>query len=155
MNLVKDAEAGAVGGLAGGMAMTAFMVGATKAGVITSSLPLRTDRWIQGSPNITAPPQSAQEQARAQAMHLAYSAMLGAGFGILSATLHLKKPVPSGPLYGMGIYAINLLGVLPLFGLTKGPWNESKMTVARRVMMHNVFGLVTALVTKKVRQRLG
>lgn len=152
--LIKDVAAGAVGGLAGGLVMTAFMLTATKVGVIDSPLPLRFDRWMLGNVGLTERPRSAMEQARSQSEHLAFSAVLGAGFGALRSKAALPA-FPTGPLYGLGVYAVDLIGLFPALGLTKGPWNEPKTTVGRRVMMHVVFGVVTALVSEQLRKRLG
>jgi hypothetical protein len=81
------------------------------------------------------------------------SALFGGGYGFLRWATRVS-PIPAGPLYGMGVYAANLAGVGPLTRLTPGPWKEEPVTVGRRLMMHTVFGVVTALVSKKVRQRI-
>jgi hypothetical protein len=87
------------------------------------------------------------------AEHLMMSATLGAGYGALQAALDLPA-LPAGPLYGLSIYALMLGGVGPVLGVMAGPWNEESMTVGRRVMMHAVYGTVTALVYERMRQEL-
>jgi len=43
-------------------------------------------------------------------------------------------------------------GVGPALGLTRGPWTQQPMTVTRRVMMHALYGTVTAFVSRRVRR---
>ncbi len=37
-----------------------------------------------------------------------------------------------------------------LLGVTPGPWNQEPLTVGRQLMMHAVYGVVTALVAERV-----
>lgn len=86
-------------------------------------------------------------------MHMLYSALLGAGYGALRSGLDAPA-IPSGPLYGLGIYVLNIGAILPALDLTKGPLHEEPMTAGRRMMMHVAFGMVTGLVSEKIRARM-
>lgn len=145
--------AGAIGGLAGGVVMTMAMTAGKKAGIIERPLPVRVERWATDRMGIDRPAPE-HEDAVAQGGHLVYSALLGAGYGALRSALDLPA-LPSGPLYGAGIYALTLGGVGPALGLTGGPWDEPKTTAGRRLMMHLVYGAVTAIVAEQVPHWLG
>ncbi len=82
---------------------------------------------------------------------VARTATFGAGYGALRALAHVSV-VPGGPLYGLGIYGLTLMGIGPVLGLTRGPWTQQPMTVTRRVMMHALYGTVTACVSGRVRR---
>jgi hypothetical protein len=77
-------------------------------------------------------------------VQLLFSAALGAGYGALHGTLRLR------PLYGLGIYALTLGAAGPSLGVTPGPWNQKPLTVGRQLMMHAVYGAVTALAAERV-----
>lgn len=55
-------------------------------------------------------------------------------------------PLPSGPLYGLSFYVLNLAGVLPALGATEPPWRAEPTKIARQLIMHAVYGTATALV---------
>ncbi|MCZ7573237.1 MAG: hypothetical protein M5U01_32200 [Ardenticatenaceae bacterium] len=153
MRLRDEMVAGAVGGLAGGMLMTAFMTGASKAGMIDETLPHKVEQYIEEQLDQQAQTGPTQEKMLAQSGHVVYSTLLGAGYGALRATFDWS-PLPSGPLCGVCLYGLNLMGVGPALGITRGPWNEQRPTVMRRMMIHAAFGAMTALVSEQVRQRM-
>jgi hypothetical protein len=151
MSFAKDVAAGAAGGLAGGLVMTAFMTAASRVGLIDTPLPVRVERWAEDRMGIEERLEGLEEETLAQGGHLLFAAALGAAYGAASSAFRLP-PVPSGPLYGAALYALDL-GVLgPASSTTKGPWNEPVTTAGRRLMMHVVFGTVTALVADRVRR---
>lgn len=80
-------------------------------------------------------------------------AALDAGYGALRAVFDLPS-LPSGPLYGLGLYAANLLGIGPALDITRGPANERPTTVGRRLMLHAFYGTATALVADRARAAL-
>ncbi|MDQ4079011.1 MAG: hypothetical protein M3220_22560 [Chloroflexota bacterium] len=151
--LTDEMVTGAIGGLAGGMMMTAFMTGATKAGVIDETLPHKVEQYAEEQLDQQEQTDLTQERAFAQGGHLVYSAALGALYGALRHSMDDPPPLPTGPAYGLGIYAINLLGIGPQLGITRRPWNEEPTTVGRQIMMHAMFGAVTALAQEELLQR--
>lgn len=153
LTLLDEVLAGAVGGLAGGMMMMVVMTMGKKTGMIDRPLPLRVEQWAEEQAGVTEKTGAREEEVLSQGMHLVYSALQGAGYGALRAALDAPA-IPSGPLYGLGTYGLNLGAILPALDLTKGPANEEPMTVGRRMMMHVAFGMVTGLVSEKVRARL-
>ncbi len=151
MSILQAAGAGAVGGLAGGMVMTAAMMVGKKTGTIDTPVPLKVERKLEEHAGVAGQTGPQQEKALAMVEHMALSAGFGAGYGALRSKLALRA-IPSGPLYGLGVYVLNLGGVGPALGATAGSWNEQPMTVGRRVMMHIVYGAVTAFVAEQVRR---
>jgi hypothetical protein len=79
----------------------------------------------------------------------------GTGRSERCASSRRPRPLPAGPLYGLGVYAISLVGVGPALGLTGGPWGERTPTAFRRVLLHLVYGTVTAVVDERLRGRAG
>lgn len=148
MNFADGIKAGAIGGLAGGLVMTMAMVMGKRAGIIDVPLPVRVERYLEGRLKTAGPEIPPDEMALSMGGHLLFSAVLGALYGVIGLTLRLPL-LPYGPLYGLGLYVVNLLGFGPMLGITKGPWGEQPITVGRRIMMHLMFGLVTALMVNR------
>ena len=153
MSTVDDLVAGAVGGLAAGLIMTAVMTAAKQTGMVEQPLPLKFERSFEEMAGVEQRPGPTQAMVLSQGEHLLFSAALGASYGLLSASLDLPA-IPAGPLYGLSIYAIMLGGVGPMLDVTAGPWNEEPMTAGRRMMMHLMYGTVTAVVADRVRREL-
>ncbi len=155
ISTMDDIVAGAIGGLAAGLMMSAVMTAGKQTGMIEEPLPLKFERKFEEAAGLEEQerPGPTQAMVLSQAEHLLFSAALGAGYGVLNGMLDLP-PIPTGPLYGLGIYTLMLGGVGPALDVTAGPWNEAPQTAGRRVMMHAVYGMVTALVYERVRQEL-
>lgn len=154
MTEFDDVIAGTVGGLAGGAVMTVFMTIGKQLGFVQRPLPEATERWMEDRAGVDVVARdSAEEMVASMAGHMAFSAAAGAGYGALRPHLDLP-PVASGALYGLGVYALNLVGVGPSLGIVKEPWDQEPTKTGRQLMMHVVFGVTTALVTNEVRQRL-
>ena len=149
MTLAKTIAAGAAGGLAGGIVMIAFMTVATRAGIIKTALPVKVERWAEHQAGVQEGATGIQEEVTAQAGHLAFSAGLGALYGAILSAFRLPA-LPSGPIYGASLYALHLGALGPAAGITKGPWNEEPTTAGRRLMMHVIFGTVTAVVAQRL-----
>ena len=148
----RDIAAGAVGGLAGGLVMVAFMVIGSRVGLVDEPLPQKVEHWAEDRMGVRDRPDPIQEEVIAQGSHLVFAAGLGALYGGLIASRDLPA-LPTGPLFGLASYAVDLAGIGPALGITKGPWNEAPTVIGRRMMMHTIFGTVTALVTDQLRAR--
>lgn len=149
-NTDKTVLAGVVGGVAGAMAMGMMMaVGKQTGSMVETPPPVMIERELESRAGLDERTTAQQEVAIASGGHLLLGAALGAGYGLLREPLGLQR-VPGGAAYGMGVYAANYAGIGPALDLTARPWNNEAMTVGRRVMMHLLFGAVTAAVTDKV-----
>lgn len=153
MSTGDDFVAGAIGGLAAGLIMTAFMTAAKETGMVEQPVPLKFERAFEEAVGVEQRVGPTQTMVLSQAEHLIFSAALGAGYGVLRGSLGLPA-LPTGPLYGLGVYALMLGGAGPMLGVTRGPWNEAPITAGRRMMMHLMYGTVTALVADRVRREL-
>lgn len=153
MSIERDIAAGVAGGLAGGLVMTAFMVIGSRAGLMDEPLPQKVEHWAEDQMGVEHRPDPLQEEIVGQTGHLIFAAGLGALYGGLFASRDLP-PLPTGPLFGLATYAIDLVGFGPALGITRGAWDEEPTVVGRRMMMHTVFGTVTALVTDQLRSPL-
>ncbi len=153
MSIMNAMLAGAIGGMAGSMAMKAMMMLGQQAGIVGEPMPLKIERALEKRLGVDDMTSAGQEQALAMAEHLMIGAAYGAAYGALKASQNFSA-LPAGPLYGVGVYALNLGALGPGLALTSGPWNEEPMTVGRRLMMHALYGTVTALVTEKALERL-
>jgi hypothetical protein len=154
MSMGNDVVAGAIGGLAGGLVMMAVMMAGKQTGMIQQPLPLKFERKFEEIGGLEGRPGPTQVMVLSQTEHLLFSAVLGAGYGALQSALDLPA-IPTGPLYGLSVYAMMLGGVGPALDVTAGPWNEELTTVGRRIMMHAVYGTMTALTFQRARVWLG
>ena len=142
---------GIVGGIAGGLVMAVGMETAQRAGLLKTPLPLRIERKLEARLGLARKTGPKQEKALAMGEHMLISALMGAAFGAMSGGFNLPA-LPSGPLFGLGLYALNLGSIGPALDLTRGPWDESSMTVGRRMMMHVLYGTILALVAERIRR---
>ena len=53
-------------------------------------------------------------------------------------------PVALGPLYGAALYAVNIVWITPLIGLTRGEGPEPVRIRLQRLGIHVLFGIVLA-----------
>jgi hypothetical protein len=149
--MAREVAAGAVGGLAGGTGMIGLMMLGKRKGL--EPLPIKIERWAEDRLDVADRLGPRQETAAGMGGHLAYSAALGGVYGALRSAFNLPA-VPTGPLYGLGLYAVNVLGIGPALGITKSPAKERPTVVRRQLMMHAFYGVVTALVANRMRAAL-
>lgn len=88
-----------------------------------------------------------------QANHLTAAAAVGVAYGAMRSHLNEVPPIVAGALYGAGFYATNIVDIAPLIGLTRGEGCKPRGVVAQRLVMHALFGIVTATATKALLAR--
>ena len=151
---LRQAMSGAIAGLAGGLLLSAIMLGMEAATGEPNELVRLQRRSIarlaRGRDEGT--PSGAGEQVTSHGGHLALSAGAGALYG-------LTRPVSTSPWvggagFGTGFYALayGLLG--PALGVTPPLWKDKLASIAQHGGFHLVFGLVTALLTPRIENRL-
>ena len=89
--------AGAAAGVAGGLAMPAFMTMAKRIGIIGTTLPVKVERRAAEEAGVQNRLTGIREEIAAQAGHLAFSAALGEVYGAARPVLRLRA-LPSGPV---------------------------------------------------------
>lgn len=151
----RDLVTGAAGGLAGGLVLTAVMVLSERmTGQPSDAVAMfrRGERQL-GLPHRrqTARP-TLREEVASEGGHLLLSAVLGGGFGVLRRGLGLSAQ-PAGLVLGLGFYPLAHGLVGPLLGLMRPPWRQRPVKMAQRVLLHAVFGSVTALVADRLDRR--
>ena len=137
--------AGALGGLIGAVAMDAVMVGGRRAGLLHTTLAEDSERWLNRTLGTDRRIGRAGTTAVEQANHLAAGAGFGALFAALRPALGGLPAAAAGALYGAGLYAVNIAGVAPLLGITRGEQNAPPAQAAERFGLHVLFGVVTAV----------
>ena len=152
----RDAAAGALGGLAGGLVLAAVMLLAERAtGEPSDGMAmLRRGQWQIGvSHRREAAQPTLREEAVAEGGHLLLSTLLGGGFGVLRRGLGLSAQ-PAGLVLGLGFYPLAHWLAGPLPGPMRPPWRQQPVRLSRRIALHAVFGAVTALVADRLDRRL-
>lgn len=152
---MQQSVAGAVSGLIGAATMDAVTILGRRAGLLHPTLAEDSGRWLDRTLGTNRRIGRTGTTAVEQANHL----LAGAGFGWLLTQLrpvlgHLP-PAVAGALYGTGLYAVNMVGVAPLLGITQGERNAPARQAAERFGLHVLFGVVTALALDGLARRGG
>jgi hypothetical protein len=136
--------AGGLGGLAGGLLVSGAMALGRRAGLLHRTLAEHAEDWLDDAFAMRRRIGRAGVTLAEQANHLAASVIFGAAYG--AARRHFAaRPTVAGALYGAGLYAVNIVGIAPFIGLTRGEERESPGVVAQRFAMHVLFGIATAM----------
>lgn len=145
---------GAIGGVAGGLAMTAMMSKVAPKMIPADmrpdgSVPKKAVEWAEaqiGRPNALSDDQA---QKVAMAVHLGYSALGGALYGLARQKMEQKAehiPIPvAGALFGLAVWALSFEGWLPAVGIMKRTTDEPVKKWPAPIMGHLVYGTATAL----------
>lgn len=151
MSKLNFVISGAAGGTFGGLAMFAFRVIGTQTGIIKHSLPDKFERGVANKTGVALERNVEQQKELAIAEHLLLSAGLGSVYGYSRGWLRFPVVV-SGIVYGLLIYGLLLLGVGPSLEITRPPHQKAPTSVASEILMHLLFGTVTALTTERIRR---
>jgi hypothetical protein len=137
--------AGALAGLVGGAIMTAAMLGGRRAGVLEKTLAEESEDWLDAKFHTRELVGDTGTKAIEQADHIVSATAFGIAYS--KARGYLKGlPWPlAGALYGAGLYVVNVGGLAPLLGITRGEWKAPARVVGQRLGMHVLFGTATAL----------
>ncbi len=149
---MKQAARGAVGGLAGGLALSAVMAMSRRLGLYPT-LAERSEAWLDQTFGAGRRAGAGGVAVLEQANHLAAGVAFGAGLAVLRRRLAPRWPMAAGVLYGLGMYGVNIGVIAPLLGLTRGEWNERPGVRLQRAGMHLLYGAVTAAVSEALRGR--
>jgi uncharacterized membrane protein YagU involved in acid resistance len=81
--------------------------------------------------------------------HFGYGAATGAVYGALSGALR-PPPMPAGIAFGMVVWAVSYLAMLPLVGLFRRPEHEAGERKALMIAAHAVWGAVLGLLADRL-----
>lgn len=158
----RDALAGALGGIAGGTAMTIMM---TQVGprllphdvLPTTPAPQKAVQWAQEQVDDPHALRGRSKDVAALVAHLAYSAASGAVFGLARPALPPLRALPrpaAGVVFGLAVWAVSFQGLLPALGVMKRTTEHPPERWPAPLVGHAVFGAITAMVASKLDERL-
>jgi hypothetical protein len=154
--------AGALGGIAGGTAMTVMM---TKVGprvlphdvLPDTPAPQKVVQWAEreaGEPDALS---GLSEKMAALGAHLGYSAATGAVFGLARHAVPALSRVPTpvaGVGFGLLVWVASFEGLLPALGVMPPTTAHPPKRWPAPLMGHSLFGAVTALVAARLQRAL-
>ena len=150
--LGQRAAAGAVGGLAGGLLVSAvLLLKRAFTGQPSDLVQLqrklvspRIPSWMQGDADLS-------KEGTAHGAHLALSAASGALYGALKPAG--VPPVEAGLAFGMGFLALAYGGAGPALHLTPPPTRDTPANNLQHVAVHALFGVAVAVVAERLERR--
>jgi uncharacterized membrane protein YagU involved in acid resistance len=149
MTLRKDLFIGALSGMIGALAMTGIRILLVETGMVSEPLPHKVERRLALRIGIADHMGAHQEDLLAQGQHLALGATFGVGYSLLRRRLRLPSAT-AGPLYGLAVYAVNIVGIGPALDLTRAPWKDEPPAVARQIFIHLIYGFVTVKMIRRL-----
>jgi hypothetical protein len=143
--------AAVLGGLAAGVVTTAVMVGGRRAGLLGKTLDRDSVDWIDRNTGSRAAIGDGGTSAVEFANHLGASAAFGLGYAFLRE--RLPEAVPGwaiGAGYGTALYLVNIGGVAPVLGITKGEVEAGPRLAAERWGVHLLQTVATAAIADRL-----
>ena len=147
-------QASAIGGLAAGLVMSLAMVVGRRAGLLHKTLAEDAEDWLDRVVDARRLLGQGGTTALEQANHMAASVAFGVGYSLLSERLSGLPAPMLGALYGAGLYAVNIVGIAPLLGMTEGERNAPGLIRAERLGLHLLYGMLAASITDRISERL-
>ncbi|HEX6506048.1 MAG TPA: DUF6789 family protein [Chloroflexota bacterium] len=133
---------GSASGLAATAAMSAVMVAGKRLELLGTPPPKQitqsAGRRAGGNPR--SAPEPAFDAAWLAA-HASYGAALGVAYTLVRPLLP-DKPTTAGLMYGIGVWAANYAGILPLLGLYPTPGEDSTSRQSVMFAAHLMYGAV-------------
>jgi hypothetical protein len=153
LGLGQRAASGAVGGLAGGLLVSAILLikqaltrrPSDLAQLQRKLMPAYAPSWLADGPD-------PWEESAAHGGHLGLSVASGALYGALKPAA--ADPVTSGLVFGAGFLALAYAGAGPALRLTPPPWRDTRANNLQHAVVHALFGITTAVVADRVTRRL-
>lgn len=151
--LLKDAAAGAAGGAAATVALSAFRGSLNSLGLVHKTAPMQVvDRLLETGFASEWPP--AAKSALTLAAHFGYGIGAGAAFGALRREKDdYATEAAVGASLGVLIWGAGWAGWLPLLGVHAAPWSQTTPKVLLPVLDHAVFGAVWGVSSKALSRR--
>lgn len=145
---LRDLLHGAIAGAIGAGTMTLLRTAARRAGLIDAMVPEAVERWAAA--RLGAPGGDPVVHRLAdQAIHHAYGAALGAGYGLLSR----RASVPSTKRivgFGIATWALGGLVLFPALRIARPAWRARPREVATDLAAHLAYAGVVAYLTDEL-----
>jgi hypothetical protein len=150
LGLGQRMASGAVGGLAGGLLVSAILLIKQALARQPSDLAQLQRKLLPAyAPSWRGP--NSREEGAARGGHLGLSVASGALYGALKPAA--ADPVTAGLVFGAGFLALASAGTGPALHLTPPPWRDTRANNLQHAVVHALFGITTALVADRVARR--
>ncbi len=149
---MRSATAGAVGGLVAGAVVAGVQWFGKDAGLLKDNLSEATQDWLDDAFGARERLGDDGLMLLEEAGHYGMSLGLGAVYGSVRPYL----PIPgvlSGALFGAGVYAVAVAGVLPELGVTEGERKAPDGVATERFAVHVLYGAIIGLVADALNDR--
>jgi hypothetical protein len=174
MSVGKNVMTGLIGGLIGGAVLSMIDWGGMKTGKIPTPVIVEIEHRLEDKLNIAEQTSYGQKIARSQILHFGTTALYGIVYGLLRSIPRVQRlgdnragePIPvtgmqmaqhvpgmppavAGPLFGLGVFAAIMGGLLPALGLSRSPLQMKRAVALRELAMHLLFGSILAAVVQR------
>lgn len=140
--------AGGIAGFAATVPMTLFMIAAYRRLPREEQYPLPpAEGMMEAAEKVGLNKHldtKAERQAAVFTAHFSYGTAVGAIYGVLGPQVPLPAPV-KGSLYGLAVWSISYLGLMPALGLLKPATEHPARRNALMIAAHLVWGTATAM----------
>jgi hypothetical protein len=147
---MRKYKAAVVGGLFAGLVTTAVMVAGRKTGVLTKTLDRDAVDWIDdvtGSRKVIGDTGISIIEF---GNHLGASAAFALAVPALRRAAPTLSPVAIGAAYGTALYAVNIAGIAPVLGITKGETRAGPLKALERWAVHVIQAVITTVVADRL-----
>lgn len=139
---------GAIAGALGTVTMSGLMLAAQRAGLFGRQPPeLLTEAALDEAD--VEPVSDVAEDVASTLAHFGAGATFGVAFAVADRALGHRGPgVLSGPVFGLGVWALSYKGVIPALGVLPPPEHDNPGRAATMAAAHVVWGATTASVLR-------
>jgi len=150
---LHDLAAGAIGGAAATLAMSAVMLAGGAAGLMGTQPPRRVVDRAAEELDLRATGAGARDTA-ASVLHVAIGAVAGALFALGRSTTRFTRRPPNGPLlgavWGLAFWALNYLALAPGLHILPPATRDRPGRPPVMIAAHLVYGVSTAVLTDRL-----
>jgi uncharacterized membrane protein YagU involved in acid resistance len=151
----SDLATGAISGLLATVPMTLAMEGMHAMLPAWERYPLpprQITEELEQAASIRKDLDETQETALTLASHLAYGAGAGAVYGSIAARLP-ASPAVRGAAFGLGVWAVSYLALMPALGILKPATEHPRRRTALMIGAHLVWGASAGVLFDRLRPR--